>query len=701
MPRKSSEKNNSQDIKFSISPISVVNNSRLKPYIESFSYSPSNIIQQPLGNVLGFFKISDTSEDSAYIVNFLASVLKKEYYINPRRSVEESFDLALHKVNIALSEIAKNGNINWLGMLDAAICVIEKNHFHFSVAGNANILLLRDNVLSDISEDLAASDEEPYPIKTFVNVSSGALKPGDKIIITSNDIFRVFSLTEIRKNASRFSREKFVQLLHTALINELEIAETIIIDVFEPEKTKTIKQKKEAVELSNVFSEKAFREAVFSQPPPVRPAPDKEEKVADFTDEKTGHIYIQEGKAMTGRRSHIGLYWFIFKENLSEIFYWSKEKTRKLFYLIKQKAKSIPSKDLGIKGAARKVKSKISLRQKINLSKIKKISISGKFSGVMPSFSKVKNIFANLNYQQRIYGLIILAFIIMLPLIFVRLNNKKQTPPIAQEMAQPKGPEEILANDKNINLSSRAEIIFSREKIVDIQVINNTLLLIAPQKLIQREGSEIKEFPLPQNSGNVLLSSPMEDLNLLFLLTDQKKLLSFSPVSGEFKQSNISIPDNAGIQSMATYLTYIYLIDGNNNQIYRYPRAEGGFGQRINWLKEEISLNNISDIAIDENIYLVEGDNLIKLFRGKKQDLPLEQSNTPINFNKIRTDIAKDQLYIIDSFNSRLVILGKNGEIRSQYYHELLKNALDFAVDSRGNKIYFVTSDSEVAALDL
>ncbi|HDZ85645.1 MAG TPA: hypothetical protein ENH35_03815, partial [Candidatus Moranbacteria bacterium] len=233
MPKKSANNiNNAGELKKSISTILVANDKDLRPYIELFEYTGENIVQQQLGTLLGTFEIRDDSEDSAYIVNFLTSVAKKEYFINTKRPAAESFEAALHKVNLALSELANHGNVSWLGKLDAAICVLERNYFHFSVAGNAKVLLLRNNIITDISEDLASDESEPHPIKTFTNISSGKLEKDDKLIITGEDLFHVFSLTEIKKGASRFDNEKFVQFIKTALINELEIAGTIIINVF-------------------------------------------------------------------------------------------------------------------------------------------------------------------------------------------------------------------------------------------------------------------------------------------------------------------------------------------------------------------------------------------------------------------------------------------------------------------------------------
>jgi hypothetical protein len=296
MPRKNleNEKNNGELVKI-ITPIAVINKKPLKPYIELFEFQPENIIQKPLGQLLGVFEIKDFSEDSAYIVNFLTSVVRKEYYINPRRSAPESLEASLHKVNVALSELVEHGNTNWLGRFDAAICSIEKNILHFSVTGSARVILIRNGILTDISEGLEPESDEAHPIKTFVNVSSGKLEDADRIIITTGDIFEIFSPTELKKSSLRFPGEKFIQFIKTALVNELDLAGTIILEVQHPaeaEKSRTKRETGKETEIPNVFSESAFlkdkkKTAKEKELPEVM----EQEKIVDS---KTGHIYLQE-----------------------------------------------------------------------------------------------------------------------------------------------------------------------------------------------------------------------------------------------------------------------------------------------------------------------------------------------------------------------------------------------------------------------
>ncbi|MDO8529344.1 MAG: hypothetical protein Q7S18_01615, partial [bacterium] len=320
-----------------VSLISAVNNPKLGPYLDVFRHYPENIMLDPLGILSGFFRINSPSEESSYIVNFLSSILKKEYYINPKRAIENSFDSALRKINLALSEIAKEGNIDWVGKIDGAVCVLEKNNLYFSVCGNAKILLFRGEMLSEISKDVAADEAAPNPLKTFVNVSSGRLEEKDKIIICAPDVFEVFSESEIKKGALRLSPEKFTQFLKTGLINKLDIVGTIVIDIFR--KKEELKKEVSEIqsEISNVFSRKAFEK----KRPAIKGLPQilgRTENGNEYTDEKTGHIYIHEGKIGEPKESAVNLFWFSIKEKLSDVFYSAKNKIRRKLLLLGRSA---------------------------------------------------------------------------------------------------------------------------------------------------------------------------------------------------------------------------------------------------------------------------------------------------------------------------------------------------------------------------
>ena len=118
-------------------------------------------------------------------------------------------------------------------------------------------------------------------------------------------------------------------------------------------------------------------------------------------------------------------------------------------------------------------------------------------------------------------------------------------------------------------------------------------------------------------SGKFTLAAAMPDLNTIFILTADKKVISFTPSNKKFQENNISFPDNLNASDMKAYLTYIYVLDPSANQIYRYPRAEGGFGDVQNWLKDGQDLKGADKFAINDDIFAANNLNVIPLLQGK------------------------------------------------------------------------------------
>jgi len=853
-----------------ISPVLVVNNSSLKPYVELFEYSPENIYQQPLGSLVGFFEIKEYSQDSAYIVNFLTSVLKKEYYINPKRPVAESLDCALHKVNLALSELAKQGNIEWIGKLNAAICVLEKNNTHFSVAGNAKIFLYRNTVLSNISDGLASDSLEPHPLKTFVNVSSGRLEKNDRLLITPEDIFHIFSTNDLRKNFQRFAGDKFVQFLKTALSNQLEMISAIVVEIAETKSVGEVKvsapsKKLEAV--ANVFSEKTFTKApkqATTLGETTEDEIDYEEIDREYTDKKTGHIYVQGEDDDLEKTSQANIYWDMTKEKISQGWYSTKNDIRRRFSIYKKqlakkrairkaekekeaqmmaeekkceqerkaleelelsrqielekqqiietqkKADEITQKQEIEAGQIAEIQQQeieeliaeqpesseeiieieieqprepaqekeLSFKEKLTLAmaeerrnalnrlgieskqvdleknilseqnaidleeknsklgnfqssfvwisqksgqKLKTILVSiqpsankvlekiklihfdtKKTSEVVPHFSKIRKLFSSFTNKQKLYTLLAFVLIFVVPFFIVHwMNNRPKSQTITEAGVKVPTLSEILANEKNINLSTQKQTALNSSNIINTLVTNTGTAVIAKTSVIIIENGQQTEYPLPENSGTVVKATFMKDLSLIFILNDQNKIISFSPVSKKFTDNNISLPANISNDFIGTYLTYLYILDMQDNQIYRYPRATGGFGDKTNWLKDNTPLTGISDMTIDDNIYCIQNNSVLKLFKGTKQYLTLEASNTPVHFDNIFTTIDSDSLYVLDVKNSRIVQYSKNdGSITAQYFNEALANGKSLSIDE-SNKVAYISTSSELISISI
>ncbi len=734
MSRKTNKKMNplvKKETKLNISEILVANEKDLRPYIEILNFTPENVIHSQMGSLLGVFEIKDDHEDSAYIVNFLSSVAKKEYFSNPKRPAEVNFESALNKINLALSEIAKHGNIEWLGKIDIAICAIEKNNIYFSVTGNARIILAREQTLMDITQGLSPKGE-PYPLRTFSDTASGKLKNGDKMIITTGDIFKILSLPEIEKRAFSFTQENFAQFLKTALINELEIAGALIMDVSEisaprPEIISEEKDPEEKLlENFNAFSEKTFKENAISLSDNRSGQSEKKlkensfwekpETKKEYIDKKTGHIYVQgetrpteSGEDLIARFSWL----FIAKEKISD---WLSHLINEIKIKFSEKVSLLISslknfKDFSGEKITRakdnvliKLKNKIGQEtEEIPVHKPLHLKINGDFwKKFLPDIVRIKEIFLKMDYNHKIYAFLILAAILIFPLVAMKIKNKSgsspsgDTPVIQENFSG----NENLTQEKNIKFVE-ISMIHSQPDLLGQVFINEKLFAIGKREVIEIINGQKREFGLAPEMGNITSFTLMKDLNLIFFLSDNQKILSFSPLSKKFREDNIQLPENSNISALAVYLTYIYLADSESGQIYRYPRAEGGFGEKTAWLRENIDMKNVSDMAIDGDIYLVNGDSLLKFSSGKKQDFNLEESSTPINFNKIFTNDETEFIYVLDKINGRVIKFSQEGKIITQYGHEKIKEAKSFFVDEKSSRIYTATTNSELISFSL
>lgn len=824
----------------STTPILVVNNSSLRPYIEAFHYEPENITQQALGTLLGYFEVKEYSEDSAYIVNFLNSVLKKEYYINTKRAVPESLDSALHKVNTALSELAKHGNVNWLGNLDAAVCVLEKNNLHFSVAGHGNILLSRGETFTSVSNGLVDEETQLHPLKTFVQVASGKLEINDRLIIASHKVFSILPMAQLKKNSQRLEGEKFEQFLKTAISNELDAAYVACVSISKPTPAKTLPKKiheeKTSQHIKNAFSKQAFDEPKIKDSSIVATLDEKEkakqENGNNYTDKKTGHIYVQGNESpINENESEWSARWGLAKESIGFWFFATREKIARKATLLKKdfsqmlrdsaesrrvkkeqraeiqriqqeeklkeedllrqkqaeeareaeiqkkeqealqqkqqreekqivrdlKIKEAPAKENSakiiqetavekptdrkpdirnfiheknlaqkgisldrsgeIKSSAQLVKKVLS--KKVSFLRDKTTNFAASFSKssatpslpqkpapteankpessklrlAVPSMTRMRNTFSILSQRQKISMIIVLLIIIVVPYLAIKISSdnaaKKTTPEVVQQPTRA----DLLANETGISLQPTVQTVLASQNSTLVISAKQDSFAIAKDKLVSLSANSGKEFALPQEYGSPVSVSYMKDLDLVFLLTNSKKIISFSPATKQFKDNTISLDFSQQPPFIATYLTYLYIPDVKNDKIMRYPRAEGGFGEATSWLKDSASLASATDGTIDENIYVAQGDKVLKLFKGKKQeDFTLQSSQTPVSFDKIFTTLDSPYLYALDKKNARIVKYEKtNGNIAKQYFNESFTEGTSLSVAIDDTQAFIAT----------
>ena len=795
-----------------------------RPYMEIFAQEPENISQQGLGILFGILEINDNSEDSSYIVNYLISIIKKEYFFNPKRGPVESFEAALHKTNLALAKLAEHGQVSWIGKLNAVCAVVEKNSIHLAATGTASAFLVRAKSLVNISES-QDSEENSNPLKTFQEVISGRLENDDKVIITTESLFNIFSLEELKRSAIKFSREEFTRFLHTALVNELDRAAVLVIDMKEKEE-ESPEETPIHIQKINAFSQQAFSKKSKS-PDPVPVQKERKELIAElkkeleksqggFVDEKTGHIYIKDDEYTTkepaigenyiknmyqkisdsgrglaqstkeralegisslsarGTKLKSGLSGkdqAIIQEDItteempkiprksigkklspvgyklkaifsSSVFYaksfylrrlipffgriaagiknaiihfssWLRFKyrnyqTKKATGLLKVKTEGSPPhpytdyvSSLEASSPTREEKRRwfqqlsgnaaVSndpapiIARPIDVSPVNPPVEESIGAKIIPSFSRLKKISARLDNKKKTLAFLAILLLIIGPYFILKAVNNKVAPPKDMEAVIPTQETVPLAGEKNVIIVDKLDPVFSGENIKKTINVNGKIWSVGEKTLDLPE--ENKSYDIAPEFQNPDLTFEMDDLNLIILVKN-RQVTAFSASARKWQANSISFPENSSLIAGRSYLTYAYFLDAKNNQLYRYPRASGGFGDKINWLKGAVDFSKANDMAVNDNIYVTDGKNILKFFAGKKQDFTVESTATPISISKLYTKSDSANLYILDRDNKRVIKLGSDGNIIAQYYNPKFGDILDFSVDEVNQKIY-------------
>jgi len=208
------------------------------------------------------------------------------------------------------------------------------------------------------------------------------------------------------------------------------------------------------------------------------------------------------------------------------------------------------------------------------------------------------------------------------------------------------------------------------------------------------------------------------DKKSLMKITLPKKVSGESLVSGYEKNSYVLNPEEgiirideaskgkvvilkesqwSSISSMQVYNGNIYLLDGGNNALYKYPVITDGYGDRASYFKGSyMDMDTSSSFAIDVSVYVANKDVVTKYTAGLKDDFKLTIPGEDIAITKIITHSDQTKLYMWDKKNSTLYISSRDGVYEGQVSSSFFSEATDVEVYNnqafllKGAKLYSV-----------
>ncbi|MDD5731568.1 MAG: hypothetical protein PHU42_01635 [Patescibacteria group bacterium] len=721
-------------------------------------FKPDSQQQKDHGTIYMIIEILSSDPTMGRVAKVIEKILIEKYYENLEDGLT-SFEATLKIINEKLASLADEGEIGWIGKINAVIAILEKNILHVTQTGTTEAYMVRGSTITHITENLSSASEKPNPLKTFINIASGELDLGDKVIISTSELFYHFSLDDLRRINAKFppaiAAAYIVKMLRK---EEIESINTLILELDE----------------SDSETEGNIGKKIFTQ---------GEQKIVEQYEKKFIPFWkfflrfskkgLERSKEVYGNKVVPGISRFAQEANKKvneklekkDIPLLRKSKAdRELFGLVPELVKSAKTN--------KDKKSERSDEPEVNLFQLQRKTA--------PSFiSKIFKFIARQAKEKNqvfiIAGILLLVLLATSGLIsyqkrsaaakktqieqaYNSLKTKVESAIKANELGDSKKAQSLLTEAqsdaanfpsssylKTEVLALEKEINDSMEKIFNIQRFDSTNSLINFTALdptikltnvmrigntvyvIDKERHKAATYNLEAKTTESLQNLSYDGvIEKIALLSDKSSaaLLASGPANLYIYNSKTNSTQQATqiggtawpeAVAIASYMNNIYLLAPNDNQIFKYTSLVGSYSTRNNYILDTISLDlkDAVDLAIDGSVYiLMKNGDALKFISGQKMEFGF--TGLPNNVNadqkdpnakmvnpiRIITNVDMANLYVADAGAKRVVVFDKDGKYKTQFVSNQWNDMKDIAVSWENKKLY-VLSGTEVFEVDI
>lgn len=679
-----------------------------------------------LGTLFALVEITRPWYPNAQIGQTIINTLKREYYRGKSTSDLENFEQALKKVNETLGRITETGETDWIGHLSSVIALRVDKQIHLSSAGNARGYLLRSGNLAEVTEPSVRA-EEPHPLATFSSIVSGEIDTGDVVLLTSPGLIEQFdknTLKDLMANESSYQAAtniiKRLPKEKRRSVNFLVLGESPKSDERYPSvvyldetagaattafKDIVTKQLLPAAEVGIDVARQALGVAATYLREKILPASKRLGKQAVPLVRQTIAKTTTKFKEITkeGQPAHQS----IIGKNLFTVHDYHGPKPPKLLRLPTPKipALRLPPQtkarlsSIGVSWLVRaknfirearqgKRRTQLLLAGALALALVLIVSISAQRS---TSSSKAR--FAD--QRERLTQAKRQAEEGKTALIFGQQSQAQKLFAEALEGARFAAPHPKLSEEAQSVLSEvegQLDKLTATTRFKDMKPIlevgsltgmaefdskvwgfNDSGNLVAANLL---EGTT-DQVAAAEKAVKVALTAKQDDK--LFGLTSEEQLLQAHLKD----KTNKIVPALEGAtlkkgKDIKIFSGNLYLLDTQDNQIWRYPLSDEGYKGAAGFFKKGPGLESAISMAIDGAIYVLRQDSKVdKYLKGEKQGFNLDAAPRPDETlsdpKKIVADADSLSIFILDNAKDRprLVEYGKDGKYIHQYVFEL------------------------------
>lgn len=644
------------------------------------------------------------------LINEIATYFDTSHQENPEIILEE----ILQQANQLLPEMSASVKIkNWLNTLDLTIGIIYHNNVFMAGIGSIHALLIHNKQVTTIM----AKNENINPNKIFSDIISGELDEKDALVVSTDSLFDYISKEKIRQLIDHYSPSaaaiKINELLETVpdfvTFNSLIIKKPAITDrEIEPTQTQLDISEEPKKSDTDYIKPDGSGQKTSSQP--------RTKTVVDVRGFKNVGLVKQVGTVF----GLIGL-WI---KSIGKIFsFIAREIKNACLFLFSKKFRQ-SKEDKTIANIKEMTDKKYFWWQRLTLKK--KIAIGALFVILLVFLQSLVFVTQekaidskNENFNNALVAIDQKYDEVEAKLIYKDEKAAEQLMLEIQDLIaqmEPSSPEQQAKIDelstnafhKLNNEIRRIHVVpsplekFDMSQYIsnahDIVQKNGIFYVLADNKLLKIDSDNLEELfnfaggevmqsmtDWPEKN-KVVLSSLNANNEIYYAVFD----LDQKQITGNLKQ----VTNNTSVDDLRVYGNNLYVLDSDNNQIFKYPESGGGFSGGQPWIKDELDISDSSSLAIDGSIYIVDNKGSIKnLLKGYLEKFDYHAPSPAIGAGAIiKTFRDSDYLYIIDPQNYRVIILNKEGNIKDQYASQKFDDLKDLTIDPDEKAIYLLNN---------
>lgn len=619
-----------------------------------FSYEAMNIEDAQLGNLYLVGKISNIPKkkykNSDFLLNLLASAIKREFYSNHQRSSLAALESALQSANIYLSDFAKKGHKEWIGNLHFACLVFFENNIHVGQSGSIIAQLFRSGTMSNISRKFQNA-EEPEPIKTFSNIASGKIEKGDKIIVSTSDILDVLPAQKIKELISRPTTDKLYNHIKENL--EKTQVNSLACLILQAETQQPEDEEKEEIPKTEEMPEEIkinFKEIVDLKIEKINTLiKDQITFPGKFT------IFVLKHHIVKYLAALFLVFIIVLSPYLVEKINYDL-KVRKINGLIQRIQEDVERSELSLT-YQNQSEAQIFLRQANTL-----LDAANALFKKLPTDAKKASL-KNLQSVQE------------------RFDNQKNSLNNVINVTQPEKIADLSKNTYN----------FSPNGILKLE---NLLYLY------ELTSGFLYKIDLIDNSSELVFLSSKDTFKLgaaidteVLLLANPEKISAYD-INENYNIYLLkpNLENTFNIKDMVSYEGSLFFLDAQKLNILKYSPTEDIFNG-VEWLKSASEdLKDAVSLAIDGDVFVArENGTIIRYSQGKKlKELKFDIAPALSKAGQMFTQVNFKNLYVLDQQNKRIISYNKTDGLIKQYAISELNNLKDLWVDFDEKTIYLL-----------